>query len=111
VRVRKDERAAVAALLESGDYPDADSMAEAVLKVAWEALCARETHAIAIRVDGNPDGPTLLYGPFTDQGSAKRALKRVGSGGPAAIFKVLPSGVLDAKLDVLEQAHQPKGLF
>ena len=111
MRPKKDERATVAALLESGDYETADDMADAVLKTAWELLCRRQTYAIAIRVDGNPDGPTLLYGAYTDLGSAKRALKAVGSGGPAAIFKVLPSGVLSDRLIQVNSKHTPEGLF
>ena len=111
MRPKKDERAQVAALLESGEYETAEDMADAVLKTAWDLLCQRQTHTIAIRVDGNPAGPTLLYGPYTDLGSAKRALKTVGSGGQAALFKVLPSGVLDDRLTELNRKHEPKGLF
>lgn len=90
---RKNERQAVAALLEDDSFESSDSMADAILKAAFEAFLERDWW---LTILGDPRGPAFWgYGLAASEAEAKKlALVQ-----PA---RVVPISSAAAKLRELE---------
>lgn len=79
---RKTERDTIAALLEDDTYEDANALADAVLKTAWDAFQHRDWWLTII---GDPNKPTCwAYGLASTENEARK-LALVG---PARVVRV-----------------------
>ena len=71
---RANETAAVHAILESGEYDDAESMAKALVRAVGTELSRRDAFLVVI-----PDG-MFVYGPYWTAGQAQKAWEQqIGS--------------------------------
>lgn len=68
---RKDEIAAIAAILDSGDYEDSTELAKAVLHKAADLFALRDTHGVAYGLQ--TDSIWLHMGPYYDVRDANKA--------------------------------------
>ena len=70
---RKDEVAAVVALLESDQFDTSTSMASAIVKLVADILSLRTTRGVALGMPGS-ERPALALGPYYTLRDAKRAV-------------------------------------
>ena len=97
---RKDEIAAVVAVLESDEHEDSASMAKALVRVVSELLQKRDAFGVAI---GLPtDNLRLAHGPYFTVLEAKRVVKEANARGLVAFLAPLLSA--DSALREEEEA-------
>lgn len=70
---RKDEKATIVALLESEEFDDADKLAGAVLKAAFDIFQHRNLYLLG--ASNAIDEPVALFGPFASERDAERAAR------------------------------------
>ena len=70
---RKEEIAAVIALLESDSFDSSRDMAAQVIKTVADVLAVRTTRGVAVGMPGKP--PALAIGPFYTLADAKRTVR------------------------------------
>lgn len=70
---RRDEVAAVVALLTSDDYDTSEQMGRDVIKLVADVLSKRDTLGVRVRFH-DPASPGLSIGPFYDKRSAQKCV-------------------------------------
>ena len=110
---RKDEIAAVAAVLESTDYDTVEAMARDVLKAASVLLAQRSSFGVYAELDG--EGPRVGFsmGPYWTKGDAERALERAATAGMRGFTAALHSvdtvrPAMDHAAKVCACGHRPE---
>ncbi|MDH6462090.1 hypothetical protein M2302_002265 [Micromonospora sp. A200] len=89
---RKDEVAAVVAILESDQYNSADAMAKAVIKEVAELLDMRDWVALTHRFGDGQLG--INWGPFASESEALKLAGKVGINGKFGTVKLHSPGLL-----------------
>ena len=95
IRPRADERKAIVALLEGGEFESPEALADEVIRTTyrlfqrrdWELWCHRE------------DGLLLLFGPFTGDNEARKLATEAGLGGENRIYKVSSVAAMQARIE------------
>ena len=87
---RKDELAAVAALLESSDYATVEAMARDLIKTVSVLLAQRSSFGVYTELEG-PVRAGFSMGPYWTKGDAERALERAATAGMRGFVAALHS--------------------
>lgn len=108
LRPRKEEKAAVLAILESTEYGSGEEMAEAVIKEVHRLFEQREWAALAWRDKLDGSGLSLAWGPFSSETEAARFGKNLAVGGTA---RAIPLSSIGSMLDTEARTSKGKAKF
>lgn len=110
---RKDEIAAVAAMLESSDYATVEAMARDLIKTVSVLLAQRSAFGIYTELAG--EGPRVGFsvGPYWTKGDAEKALERAATAGMTGFVAALHSTdtvrpIVDHGVRVCACGHRPE---
>jgi len=110
---RKDEIAAVAAVLESTDYDTVEAMARDVLKAVSVLLAQRSSFGVYAELDGEGPRAGFSMGPYWTKGDAERALESAATAGCRGFVAALHSTdtvrpIVDHSPKVCQCGHRPE---
>ncbi|WP_328742137.1 hypothetical protein OG436_13995 [Streptomyces caniferus] len=94
---RKEEVAAVVALLEDPTFESADQLAKAIYKTAAELLQMRDLFALVHTWQDGHRG--LNFGPFGSEAEMKTFASKMAFGGTGKVVKLYSPGVMLANVD------------
>ena len=109
---RKDEIAAVAAVLESSDYATVEAMARDLIKAVSVLLAQRSSFGVYAELDG-PVRAGFSMGPYWTKGDAERALESAATAGCRGFVAALHSTdavrpIVDHAPTVCACGHKPE---
>ena len=109
---RKDELAAVAALLESSDYATVEAMARDLIKTVSVLLAQRSSFGVYTELEG-PVRAGFSMGPYWTKGDAEKALERAATAGMRGFVAALHSvdtvrPAMDHTAKVCACGHRPE---
>lgn len=104
VTPRKEEVAAIVALLEDTDYDSASTLAKDIIKECADLFAKRDWYAWIWRE--NPEAFQFAFGPLSSESEASRLGKKVGLDGQTMILKLYSTAALLQKVGEL-----PPSLF